>query len=247
MRSIAAVFCDLFDTVIDFDTSRLPEILVDGNRTRSTSGVVYDLFSRSHPEISFEKFHAVFIESYREAERRRNSTMKETPSTSRFGILFTMLGLSADSSTKELIERMVSSHMETMAGAMTFPAENLPVLRVLKSRGPLGLISNFDHAPTAHRILKLHGIHDLFDVVLVSDAVGWRKPSPVIFHQAAESLRVDISQTVFVGDSPALDVAGAKNVGMQAVWVNRKAATLPPGIPTPDFEISHFSRLLEVF
>lgn len=246
MPPFAAVFCDLFDTLIDFDMHRLPEIVVGGTRIHTTSGAAYELFSRFHPQISFENFHAVFVESYREAERFRSTTLKESSSRRRFEMMFSMLGIPPGSSDEGLIEQIVSVHMETMVGAMAFPPENLPVLLELKARGPLGLISNFDHAPTAHRILNFYGIHDLFDVLLISEAVGWRKPSPVIFHRAVEELGIDIARTVFVGDSPTLDVAGAKRVGMQAVWVNRKGDKLPEGIPRPDFEIPHFSRLLEV-
>lgn len=246
MFSYAAVYCDLFDTLVDFDARRLPEIVVNEVKTNSTSGVVYGLFSRFFPHIPFAQFHRIFIESYREAERQRSSTLLETSSQARFEILFSMLNIPANPHTGDLIPKIVALHMETMTQAMEFPPENLPVLQALKARAPLGLISNFDHTPTAIHILQSYGIHDLFDVLMISEAVGWRKPSPVIFRRAAESLGVDISRAVFVGDSPTLDVAGAKGAGMKAVWINRKGESLPAGIPKPDFEIPHFSRLLDV-
>lgn len=246
MFSYAAVYCDLFDTLIDFDVRRLPEIVVNGVKANSTSGAVYGLFSSFYPQIPFDQFHSVFIESYREVERQRSSTLMESSSQARFEALFTMLNIPTNSHTQELIHNIVDLHMETMIHAMEFPPGNLPVLQALKAKAPLGLISNFDHSPTAIRILQRHGIHDLFDVILISEAVGWRKPSPLIFLRAIESLDIDASRAIFIGDSPTLDVTGAKGVGMKVVWINRKGESYPAGIPKPDFEIPHFSRLLDV-
>jgi putative hydrolase of the HAD superfamily len=57
----------------------------------------------------------------------------------------------------------------------------------------------------------------LFDAVLISDAEGCRKPDIQIFRRALERLDVKPGESVFVGDNPAVDVAGARAAGMLAI------------------------------
>ena len=58
----------------------------------------------------------------------------------------------------------------------------------------------------------------LFDTILISDAEGISKPDPHIFHRALERLNTSPARSVFVGDHPEVDVAGARAAGMQAIW-----------------------------
>jgi len=66
--------------------------------------------------------------------------------------------------------------------------------------------------------LRHHGVLDLFEVLSISCEVGYLKPHPRIFQHALDSLGVAPSDTVMVGDSLRADVAGAKSLGMTAVW-----------------------------
>ncbi|MGH8868892.1 MAG: HAD family hydrolase [Actinomycetes bacterium] len=56
----------------------------------------------------------------------------------------------------------------------------------------------------------------LFDVVVISDEVGMRKPEPEIFHLVAERLGVAPARCVFV-DDVAVNVRAAGGVGMVGV------------------------------
>lgn len=92
-------------------------------------------------------------------------------------------------------------------------------LPALKRQGfLLGLITNGQCASQDPKIDGL-GIRDYFQIVLVSESLDVRKPDPKIFHMAMEELKVEPSEAVFVGDNPIADIAGAKAVGMQAIWV----------------------------
>jgi FMN phosphatase YigB (HAD superfamily) len=70
----------------------------------------------------------------------------------------------------------------------------------------LGLISNFTYGPVIHNSLRKIGIHQYFNAMLVSDDIGWRKPSPVIFQDMLRRLGVSAAEAVFVGDSPGVTV-----------------------------------------
>jgi putative hydrolase of the HAD superfamily len=96
----------------------------------------------------------------------------------------------------------------------------LPALQFLKSRGlKLGIISNWDERlrPLLHS-LKL----DIyFQAVVISCEAGACKPSPAIFHQAAQKLALGPREILHIGDSATLDSAGATAAGLQALLLAR--------------------------
>lgn len=73
-----------------------------------------------------------------------------------------------------------------------------------------------------------------FDVIAVSADVGWLKPHPEIFYAALDALGAEAEETVMVGNRLDADIAGAKLLGMRAVWKRngrrdqRDAAALAP-------------------
>jgi len=96
-------------------------------------------------------------------------------------------------------------------------------LRALRDRGyRTGLISNTGR--TGGRFLRpvqdRLGIGGSFDVRIFSDEVGVRKPDRAIFQAALDKLSLAPEEVVHVGDDVVADVAGAKSIGMRAVWFN---------------------------
>ncbi len=88
-----------------------------------------------------------------------------------------------------------------------------------KEQGKVGLISNFTHAPVIYKSLRKVGISEFFNVVVVSDEVGWRKPSSYIFQDALNRLQIPASEAVYIGDSPIEDIKGAKAAGLRTIFV----------------------------
>jgi FMN phosphatase YigB (HAD superfamily) len=95
-------------------------------------------------------------------------------------------------------------------------------------------------------ILEAAGVAALFDAVVVSDAVGWRKPAPAIFHAALDRLGLQPAQALFVGDRADIDVAGAQGVGMPVAWLNPEGEARPPQVAPPDFEIRDLDELRRI-
>jgi putative hydrolase of the HAD superfamily len=92
------------------------------------------------------------------------------------------------------------------------------MLQALGETYRLGLLSNFTHAPAAMDIIDRVGITDFFDVILISGAVGYRKPHPLVFHRLVDQMRVEKEQIVYVGDDPEADISGAQGAGIRPVW-----------------------------
>ena len=57
-----------------------------------------------------------------------------------------------------------------------------------------------------------------FSAILVSEAVGLRKPDAAIFNAALKSLNVQPHEAVFIGDNPNADVLGAQAAGLKGIW-----------------------------
>ena len=66
--------------------------------------------------------------------------------------------------------------------------------------------------------IKALQIDTYFDVILVSEWEGIKKPDAQIFHNAMERLQVKPSESIYVGDHPENDVKAAKSTGMIAIW-----------------------------
>jgi putative hydrolase of the HAD superfamily len=91
----------------------------------------------------------------------------------------------------------------------------LLALEFLSSRFPLVALSN------GNADIQRIGIDGYFRASISAQQFGVGKPDPRIFHAAAGAAEVEPGQVLHVGDDAALDVLGALNCGMQAVWVNR--------------------------
>ncbi|KAM5298499.1 haloacid dehalogenase-like hydrolase domain-containing protein 3 [Ctenodactylus gundi] len=88
-------------------------------------------------------------------------------------------------------------------------------LRGCRKRGlTLAVISNFDHR--LEDILVGLGLREHFDFVLTSEAAGWPKPDPRIFHKALQLTHTEPAAAAHVGDSYHCDYQGARAVGMHS-------------------------------
>jgi putative hydrolase of the HAD superfamily len=100
------------------------------------------------------------------------------------------------------------------------------LIKQAQQRGRVGLISNFTYAPVIYKSLRQLGINEFFNAVVISNEVGWRKPSCQIFQEALNRLRVQAGDAVYVGDSPIEDIKGAKAAGLKTIFVPSQFNTL---------------------
>jgi putative hydrolase of the HAD superfamily len=240
------VLFDMFDTLVRFDRDRLPVLRIDGREVRSSVPALHPLACASLPGLGLEAFYQAFLWAYQEADRLRAETHREVSARERLDLFYRRVGVEPSTIQAGLTERLLAAHMACLAGA----ADPMPGLRELlgwlEGRFRLGVVSNFDYTPTVRHILAAEGILDHFETVVVSDAVGWRKPRAAIFESALDALGARVEECLFVGDRADIDVAGAKGIGMDVAWLNPARAPLPPGLPAPDFDVSGLADLQRV-
>jgi len=95
----------------------------------------------------------------------------------------------------------------------------LAAIESFRSRGyKIGLVSN-GKTPFQERNFRALGFNELFACVIVSEAVGVRKPDKAIFELACRTVNADLATSYFIGDNPKADMEGAKNAGMKTIYV----------------------------
>jgi len=81
------------------------------------------------------------------------------------------------------------------------------------------MISNWDHR--LFSIVEGLGLTSYFEQVFASSAVGVAKPGVGIFRRAVETLGIEPTRAMHLGDSLEDDYLGAKRAGLQAVLLDR--------------------------
>lgn len=103
------------------------------------------------------------------------------------------------------------------------------MLEGLLDRGlRLAVISNADGRVAAY--LENAGLADLFEFILDSALEGVEKPDPAIFHTALDRLGLRPEETVYVGDTWPVDVVGARNVGIEPVYLADEDRSIPEDV-----------------
>jgi len=118
-----------------------------------------------------------------------------------------------------------------------FP-DSLPVLRELKANGyPLAVLSD------AQKVFCLEegemlGLNQFFDHIVMSTNFGFRKPDPRLFAIACSLLEIPPAGAVYIGNDLEKDVMGAKQIGMQAILLDRNQNQKNREVE-PDFHASN--------
>jgi len=135
-----------------------------------------------------------------------------------FRILLTRVGAPPES-TEEIIDTLAEAHQRV--GLWTVAIEGaVATVRALKDAGHrLGVVSNAEGR--VERDLDGAGYAGLFDTVVDSHVVGVEKPDPEIFRIAMERMSVAPETVVYLGDVPAVDVAGARAAGLTPLLLDR--------------------------
>lgn len=146
-----------------------------------------------------------------------------------------------DYTMSELLQRYVQ---EFQRFSTPFDHVELSIQQLFKQGFKLGLISNGKSPFQEHNFQAL-GLEPYFSSVIVSEAVGLRKPDPAIFQLSCQQLAVELSEAVYIGDNKVVDVEGAKNAGLQAIHFQ-------PDVLESDFQdktdrrVSNFRTLLSM-
>ncbi len=118
-------------------------------------------------------------------------------------------------------------------------------LKGLKGLGlKVGIITNGSEFGQNLKIDVL-GIRDQMSCVIVSEAIGVKKPEARIFEVGLSEVGVSAKEAWFVGDHPVNDVLGAAAVRMTPIW-KCGYHTWPSEQPEPMHQIDSLDEVLEI-
>lgn len=118
----------------------------------------------------------------------------------------------------------------------------IELLASLHTRYSLGLITNGESS-LQRKKLRLLGLTDSFDEVIVSGELGCHKPDPKIFHTMCKRLNCPPEQMLYIGDSPKMDVSGAYGAGVTPIWVSTGGIWYFPELKRAPYEIHDVTEL----
>jgi putative hydrolase of the HAD superfamily len=121
-------------------------------------------------------------------------------------------------------------------------------LEQLREHHTLCILSDSDgDVHIKHARIEQLGLTKYFDHIFTSDTAGHNKPHPRMFLQVLEHYRVSAEDCVMIGDSPAIDLATSKELGMHTVWQQQCFTKGKPTTPEyVDFEIDAITDLPHV-
>ena len=192
---------------------------------KSTNLVTYKELGEYRRLFSFGEYHRACTEVIGEITKKKSEENIEISCVERFKTILLQLNVSEPDTLDQLATKLASCHMKLLANATTASQTQILEIKKLKNKYKLGLLSNFDDAQTARRILKEKKLGPLFSSIIISEEVGIRKPAPEIFSVALESLEIEARETLFVGDSWEEDIVGAAKFGMDSVWISPNRTT----------------------
>jgi putative hydrolase of the HAD superfamily len=118
-----------------------------------------------------------------------------------------------------IADQVIERFRDIRFWSRVFP-DTEPTLQSLCDSGYyLGVISN--SVGTMEQQLNRVGLGQYFRTILDSAVVGVEKPHPEIFDMAVDQAGISPAEALFIGDTYATDIGGARKAGLQGVLIDR--------------------------
>ena len=145
---------------------------------------------------------------------------------------------------RESAEELVRWHATRYPAAFKpDPVVSRTIRRMMRVGLEWGVVTN--GPPFQKDKLVALGLDKIAGCVVVSGEFGVAKPDPTIFEEALRLLGRSATETVFVGDSPAGDIEGARTAGMETAWLSH-GRKWPAKLRPPTHTLQRFSDLQKV-
>lgn len=208
-----AVLFDLDDTLFDHKFSRLKGLEALQKRFSKLKSVPLEELEAEHERLLSADYCQVLEGKLSIAD---GTTQRITKLCKMYGV---NLSLEEEKGTADLYNQEYLKSRQPVPGSKE-------LLTTLMNYAKLGVITNGLVEPQMEK-LQACKIDKLIDYFIISETVGYKKPSKELFEAALEKVNVKPSDAVYVGDSWDCDILPAVAVGMRAVWLNRYGLECP--------------------
>ncbi|HLG35458.1 MAG TPA: YjjG family noncanonical pyrimidine nucleotidase [Bacteroidia bacterium] len=207
MKTYLHIFFDLDDTLWDFK--------------RNSAESLHELYSHFNLKNVGVDSPEYFIRVYQERnmmmweQYRLGAIDKETLRSKRFELTFWDMGIDAALVPKQMPEYYLS----VLAAKHYLYPHAIEILEYLKEKYFLHIITN-GFAEVQYIKLNSSRINRFFRHLIISDEIGVKKPDIKIFHHALDKAGAKAEESIMIGDGLDVDIAGARNAGMDQVFFN---------------------------
>lgn len=226
------LFFDLDHTLWDFDAN--------ARATLEKLHIDLDLVSKGVHD--FELFHKNYLQHNEKLwARYRNGYIKqEELRLKRMWLTLLDFKIADEALARQLNELFLQL---LPARTILFP-DTKEVLQYLTNKGyQLHLITN-GFEETQHSKLKYSGLNIFFKEIITSEGSNSLKPQKEIFDFAMAKAKASVKESIMIGDSLEVDIAGAMNAGMDQIHVNYNDA---PQDIKPTYTVRALKELEAIF
>lgn len=240
-KTLKGILFDLDDTLIDW---RGFESQWEQRERRLMQGVYDFVRGEGHTLDDFEQLLTTFISYTRSAwETARTNLL--APNIERV-MADTLVALGVPRDRLDIRHCLEAYNWGAAPNTAPFP-DAIPALKLLIGHGvKVGIVTNaYQPMWMRDRELEQHGLLEYFPSCRLSAAdAGYLKPHPSIFEQALTCLGTEANETIYIGDNPVADIAGAQGAGMTAVLrVTHPTQPMLSGLIVPDGAINSLEEL----
>jgi putative hydrolase of the HAD superfamily len=226
------LFFDLDHTLWDFDT----------NSREALKEIYYSLDLADAGVYDFDLFHKLYLgHNERLWDRYRKGQMKvDELRWKRMALSLLEFKIGDEA----LAHKMAVEFLEILPGKQALFPHTIDVLSYLRDRKyQLHLITN-GFEKTQHQKMKTAGIDMFFREVITSEGSNSLKPHPEIFEYALIRTGAEKKHSIMIGDTPEVDILGAREAGIDQVYVNHTGNKEPV---EATFTIYSLKELEEIF
>jgi putative hydrolase of the HAD superfamily len=207
MKKYKYIFFDLDHTLWDFERN--------AEETKQEIYIRYGLKDRGIE--SYQAFREKYVpintglwDLYRE-----NKIEKDDLNFKRFYLTLCQFGIE----DKVLGASMANDFIDGISEKTFLFPYAVEILEYLNPKYLLYIITN-GFEEVQYRKLAKSGMDKYFTKIITSEAAGSKKPDSEIFRYAFELTGASLSESIMIGDDPLVDIGGARNFGIDQLFVN---------------------------
>ncbi|MFZ4725230.1 MAG: YjjG family noncanonical pyrimidine nucleotidase [Paludibacter sp.] len=202
------VFIDLDDTIWDFHAN-----------AKLSLQEVYQNRELNRYFEDFEHFFTIYAKRNLELWEMygKREISKEFLMVERFRHPLLLMGVDND----ELAIQIGDEFLDILPTKTMMVPYAIELLDYLFPKYPLSIISN-GFVEVQYKKLRSANIEHYFSHIVLSEAAGALKPDKRIFEYALELNNAPSSETIMIGDSYAADIVGARNAGIDQIYLTQK-------------------------
>lgn len=209
-QRIGAIMFDFHDTLV--------ELAQPATVIQAANEAVYDGLQAHGLAASSGEFGAIWPPFFQESLREGPALGAYSPYVASVLAVAQSCGLTL---TPGEASAIVDAALAPWRSHTRLPEEIKPTLGALARQYRLAVLSNFNHPAYIAAMLEHFGLTTFFSAVVVSGAVGLRKPNPAMFELVLNRLGVTAAMSVMIGDNPTEDMRGAQAAGCHTVLLDR--------------------------